>query len=119
MSANNDWHWPREMDAVAAAPESHRVLFKNDLVRVLEVSILPGNREPEHTHRMPGVLIVDSAAVIRYYEAGVLLGTSGSHASGAAISGRWLEPEGPHSVENADIKPYHAFRFEIATSVTR
>jgi hypothetical protein len=39
MSAENNWTWPPSMDAVVAAPESHRVLFENDDVRVLEVTI--------------------------------------------------------------------------------
>jgi hypothetical protein len=34
MGAEHDWTWPPSMDAVVAAPESHRVLFENDDVRV-------------------------------------------------------------------------------------
>src|SRR2546427_3854450 len=30
------WPWPDSLDALAAAPESHRLLFENDRVRVLE-----------------------------------------------------------------------------------
>jgi hypothetical protein len=53
------WPWPEEMDGVLAAPGSHQVLIDNDRVRVLEVSIGPTHREPEHTHRRPSVMIVD------------------------------------------------------------
>ena len=42
MSAENNWTWPPSMDAVVAAPESHRVLFENDDVRALEVTIAAG-----------------------------------------------------------------------------
>jgi hypothetical protein len=38
------------MDAVAAAPGNHRVLLENDRVRVLEVTVNPGEREPLHAH---------------------------------------------------------------------
>jgi quercetin dioxygenase-like cupin family protein len=55
------------MDALVAAPGSHRVLLENDWVRVLEVVIEPGAREPEHTHQAPSVMIVDEPAPIRYY----------------------------------------------------
>jgi hypothetical protein len=36
------------MDALQAAPASHRLLLDNDRVRVLEVVIEPRTREPEH-----------------------------------------------------------------------
>jgi len=72
MGAENDWTWPPSMDAVVAAPESHRVLFENDDVRVLEVIIAVGHREPEHTHRGPSVMIVDGPARIRYYQGDTL-----------------------------------------------
>ena len=61
------WVWPQTMDALVAAPGSHRVLLENDWVRVLEVVIEPGAREPEHTHQAPSVMIVDEPAPIRYY----------------------------------------------------
>jgi hypothetical protein len=31
-------------DAIAAAPDNHRVVFENEKVRVLEVTIKPGER---------------------------------------------------------------------------
>ena len=38
-------NWPPEGDAVAAAPNNHRVLLENDNMRVLEVTVQPGERE--------------------------------------------------------------------------
>ncbi|OGX87506.1 hypothetical protein [Hymenobacter coccineus] len=35
------WPWPDSLDAVVAAPQFHRVLFENDRVRVLEVTVGP------------------------------------------------------------------------------
>ena len=63
---NDQWPWPDDLDACIAAPASHHVLFENDAVRVLEVIIEPGTREPIHTHRAPSVMIVDRPARIRY-----------------------------------------------------
>ena len=65
MGAEGSWDWPPSMDAVVAAPKSHRVLFENADVRVLEVTIAAGHREPEHTHRDPSVMVVDGPARIR------------------------------------------------------
>ena len=67
MTTEQPWSWPETMDALLAAPASHRVLLENDRVRVLEVVIEPRTREPEHTHRAASVMIVDEPARIRYY----------------------------------------------------
>ena len=45
-------------DAVQAAPNSHKVIFENALVRVLEVTVPPsGVTEPMHHHRWPGFFL--------------------------------------------------------------
>jgi hypothetical protein len=113
MPAEDGWAWPPSMDAVAAAPGSHRVLFENDEVRVLEVTIPAGHREPEHTHREPSVMIVDRPARIRYYRGDLLLFSSPAASAPSGTQVSWLDPEGPHAVENIDTGPYHAFRVEL------
>jgi hypothetical protein len=115
MGAENKWTWPPSMDAVVAAPGSHRVLFENDDVRVLEVTIAAGHREPEHTHRYPSVMIVDGPARIRYYRGDTLTFSSPPDPGPAGTRASWLAPEGPHSVENVDDHPYHAIRVELCT----
>lgn len=55
------------MDALLAAPASHRLLLENDRVRVLEVAIEPRTREHGHTHQEVSVMIIDEPARIRYY----------------------------------------------------
>lgn len=114
MTADQPWPWPETMDAVVAAAASHRVLIDNDRVRVLEVVIEAGTREPEHTHQASSVMIVDQPARIRYYADGALtFETPVEPAPGAGPRVSWLEPEGPHSVENIDQRLYHAIRIEL------
>lgn len=113
-SSVSEWPWADELDGVIAAPDSHRLLFENDRVRVLEVVVAAGAREPEHTHRWPSVMIVDEPARIRYYEHGVQ--TFESPAGDTPPQGPragWMDPEGPHSVENIDTCRYHALRIEL------
>ena len=100
------------MDALEAAPASHRLLLDNDRVRVLEVSIEPGAREPEHTHQARSVMIVDEPAGIRYYESAAMLFESAAPPE-PGVRVRWMEPEGPHSVQNIDSRRYHAIRIEL------
>jgi len=51
--------WDPALDAVAAAPANHRVLFENDRLRVLEVILEPDEEEPTHHHRWPSVFVFD------------------------------------------------------------
>jgi quercetin dioxygenase-like cupin family protein len=114
LPRTGEWPWPLELDALIAAPDSHRVLFENDRVRVLEVVIEPGGLEPEHTHRWPSVMIVDRPARIRYYEHGIQTFESPvGDAPHIGPKATWMEPEGPHSVENINGSPYHALRIEL------
>lgn len=114
--------WPAGLDAVAAAPDSHRVLLENERVRVLEVVVGPGEREPVHTHVWPSLMFITHPARLRYFPAVVLgdeiqLGTGETGAVGPKPTGtpipRWLEPEGPHAVENLDTTEFRAIRVEI------
>jgi hypothetical protein len=114
MTTPQPWPWPETMDALLAAPASHRVLLDNDFVRVLEMVIEPGAREPEHTHQAPSVMIVDEPARIRYYRGEELRFESPARSgSPPGVRVRWMEPEGPHSVENIDGHRYHAIRVEL------
>jgi hypothetical protein len=40
--------WPASLDAVVAAPADDRVALENDRVRVLDVSVAPGERQAVH-----------------------------------------------------------------------
>ncbi len=62
MSHNNpdSSTWDPALDAVAAAPGNHKVLFENDRLRVLEVILHPDEEEPIHHHRWPSVFVFDS-----------------------------------------------------------
>ena len=51
--------WDPALDAVSAAPKNHKVLFENDSLRVLEVTLESGEEEPVHHHRWPSVFVFD------------------------------------------------------------
>jgi hypothetical protein len=44
--------WDLALDAVVAAPKHHKVIFENERLRVLEVTLEPNDEEPIH-HRWP------------------------------------------------------------------
>ena len=52
--------WDPNFDAVIAAPKHHKVIFENDRLRVLDVTLEPNDEEPLHHHRWPSVFVLDS-----------------------------------------------------------
>ncbi|MDI1343563.1 MAG: hypothetical protein PSV22_05615 [Pseudolabrys sp.] len=54
--------WDPAFDAALAAPKHHKVLFENDALRVIEVTLEPNDEEPIHHHRWPSVFVFDSIA---------------------------------------------------------
>ena len=51
--------WDPALDAVIAAPKHHKVLFENECLRVLDVTLEPNEEEPVHHHRWPSVFVFD------------------------------------------------------------
>ena|SRR5882672_7862966 len=63
----NTTQWPAELDALIAAPQHHKLLFENEMVRVLDTYIAPGEKTNVHTHQYPASLYILSwSDFIRY-----------------------------------------------------
>ena len=63
-----------DLDGVAAAPDHHKVIFENEVVRVLETTIRAGDTTPLHTHLTPTVLyVVSGSHFIRRGEDGTVV----------------------------------------------
>jgi hypothetical protein len=110
---------PASYDAIAAAPDNHRVVFENEKVRVLEVTIKSGEKEPLHTHPMPSVMTIITGAKLRITEASL---EDGKIVIGKTIEvGKdnlqppplWMPPQGLHSAENIGSATFHAYRIEL------
>ena len=96
--------WPRDQDAVISAKKNHKILLENDSVRVLEVTILPGEKEAVHHHQWPGVLYVMEGEdfIDRDGEGNVIFDSRKipSFHSIKRPKTSWTGPQGPHSIEN-------------------
>jgi len=51
---------PDALDAAAAAPDTHKVLIDNETIRILDVNLPAGTKEPAHSHVWPAILIEDT-----------------------------------------------------------
>lgn len=102
-------------DAMTKAPEHHFVLLDNDLVRVLDTRVEPGQRTPVHAHEWSAALYVLSwSDFVRYDPDGnVLLDSRNLVATPAIGSALWGGPIGPHFVENVGHTLLHIVAVEI------
>jgi hypothetical protein len=102
--------FPPGYDAVTAAPDSHRVIFENELVRVLEVTMPPaGNTEPMHHHRWPSFFLDwdtgGESPHIRYHRPGGIVKevqSTDAPTHPGRRSVQWLNPEPMHAIETVD-----------------
>ena len=63
-----------DLDGVVAAPNHHKVIFEDEVVRVLETTIRAGDTTPLHTHLTPTVLyVVSGSHFIRRGEDGTVV----------------------------------------------
>ncbi len=104
-----------ELDAVAAAPEHHKVLLENDRIRVLETRILPGDETNVHIHVWGGYLyIVSWSDFIRYDGEGNIMLQSSNLSNppqpGTAI---WAPPLPPHTLRNVGTQDIHVILTEF------
>src|ERR1700719_2634653 len=107
LYGQNKSEFPNGYDAVEAAPATHKVVFENTLVRVLEVTVPPaGQTIPMHHHRWPSFFLSwdtgGRTPHIRYHlgDGSVVERPSRDmpvHAG--AWSVHWMNPEPMHAIE--------------------
>ncbi len=109
------WPWSDDLDALAAAPEHHRKVLENDLVRVIETRIAAGETTAIHTHRWPNVqhIIATTDFVRRDAEGAVLFDTRATGKRPEPGATLWSEPLPPHSIENVGDGDLHVVMVEV------
>jgi hypothetical protein len=106
-----------QLDAVAAAPEHHKVLLENDQIRVLETLLKPGEKTAVHTHVWSGFLyIISWSDFVRYDEHRNVMMDS-SRMKSAPIPGTAIPaaPIPPHSLQNVGKQNIHVILTEFKT----
>jgi hypothetical protein len=114
MDGTDPATWDPALDGVLAAPENHKVLYEDEVIRVISVSIAPGAIEKPHHHRLPAVFVVDRLVGVRDFN-----GATGEEIplpipkdAPLPITAKFL-PQPLHFVENRDKRPFHATRIEF------
>jgi hypothetical protein len=114
MDSSNPATWDPALDGVHAAPENHAILYEDDEIRVISVSIAPGAIEKPHHHRLPSIFVVDRLVKLRDFN-----GATDEEIPlpipkdvEFPIMLKFL-PQPLHYVENLDTTPFHATRIEF------
>jgi hypothetical protein len=103
----NKSDFPEGYDAPQAAPNSHKVIFENSFVRVLQVTVpSPGTTEPMHYHRWPSFFLSwdtgGPSPHIHYHHADGSV-TDQPSVNEPVHPGRWsvewMKPEPMHAIE--------------------
>ncbi len=114
MDGTDPATWDPALDGVLAAPENHKVLYEDEAIRVISVSIAPGAVEKPHHHCLPAIFVVDRLVSVRDFD-----GATGEEIplpipedAPLPITAKFL-PQPLHYVENLDRTPFHATRIEF------
>src|SRR5688500_14851837 len=108
--------WPPHLDAVSAAPNNHRVLLEDDQIRVLEVTVRPGEREELHQHQWPSVMVVLSRPSYTNYDSnGSVIPPAGGTPTDPLPRAVRLPPQATHAkeVEADAMYPFQGIRVEF------
>lgn len=100
-----------EYDGVVADPCHHDVVYKDEHIKILSVSVPPGVTEKFHTHELPAIMYVDKPCDI-------IVENKDEHKKMIILDDKqrfmFIPQESLHAVTNTEEKrTYYAFRFEI------
>lgn len=115
-AAPETWRWPDSYEALAAAPNSHKLLYEDGHVSLLEVTLQPGRKEPMHGHKYPSVFAYDAVQPKRENE--ILNGPTNT-VNSRDYEGvdfptcRTMGIQGPHSLTITDTFPQHFYRLQF------
>jgi hypothetical protein len=121
VASRPTWQWPDNLDARTAAATSHKVVYEDSTVRILQVVLQAKKTEPVHTHQWRSVMWFTQATPMVYYQYGlvnkqlVLQDSIPIAQMPAAVlnQGAVVEAEGPHAIKNASTHAGLAYRVEF------
>lgn len=107
---------PDELDGVIVAPENHRVIFENEVVRVLETTIAAGEITALHTHLRPTISYVLSGShFIRRDEHGVTAMDTRAEPDFVLPQVQFTDTRTKHTLENTGADALMVIGVELKT----
>jgi hypothetical protein len=119
---SDQWPYPIGYDSYKAAPNNNRLLYEDNHVRLIEVSIRPGETEKMEGVPYPSVLANDAISGTTSEDhpldpTSTLNGQNSGHAPAPqgldAPTCSTMGPQAPHAVHNTGTVPIHFYRIEF------
>ncbi len=102
----------KQQDPVNASPKTHKTIFEDDRIRILDIHIKPGEKSPMHSHPAYVAIALEGKCKVRFTspdgEKQDVEFEAGQSAS--------REPEA-HTVENIGDAVCHALNVELKEAV--
>ena len=97
-----------QVDALIASPENFRLILENDDVRVLEYTLLPGQRDRRHTHPQRVAHVISGGQLRVGFP-------DGTHRDFDEIAGtsEWSKPSPLHDTQNIGTTPIKILLVEV------
>ena len=97
-----------QVDALTASPENFRLILENDDVRVLEYTLLPGQRDRRHTHPQRVAHVISGGQLRVGFP-------DGTHRDFDEIAGTsaWSKPSPLHDTQNIGTTPIKILLVEV------
>ncbi len=107
--------WNPKQDALVSGKKNHVVIFEDSEIRVLSVTVAPGEVEIPHHHQWPSVIVYDRPVKSENRDGKGQLIPSKQPTGDKTELPRIIRvpPEALHSVANLDTKPLHLTRVEF------
>ncbi len=106
--------WDPKGDAIIAGKKNHVVIFEDSEIRVLSVTVQPGEVEVAHHHQWPSVIVFDRPTKRDNRDAkGNLIPVKSAGEKPQMPLVIRVPPEAAHSVTNLDTKVMHLIRVEF------
>ena len=98
----------KDLDPLKVTPQTHKLLFENQFVRVIESKVLTGETQPKHSHpRSVTVYLADADAEIKTFPDGKI-----SRVHRTAGTAGWSEAT-VHAIKNVGATSSHTIRIEL------
>jgi hypothetical protein len=119
-TSNTNWQWHDSLDALKAAPGNHVLIYEDNDLRILKVTVVPGILDPIHTHKGKSLVWVTMTSPILYHHYDLDNDVSLRKVKTDTIDVKteelfkasWEKPEPPHSVENIGKDTFQLYRIE-------
>ena len=97
-----------QVDALTASPENFRLILENDAVRVLEYTLLPGQKDRRHTHPQRVAHVISGGTLRVGFP-------DGTHRDFDEVAGtsEWSKPSPLHDTQNIGTTPIKILLVEV------